>query len=220
MINPASASPNSVAAVLAAGIAGLVVLGGCAPIAGFTTAMLFPNKTIEAKYEPDPDKLTMVYVDDTEMRSRSPRLTRMLTEYMLVELQKAEVVKQTIPYRKVFWIQSGQDAYNTLSADEIACQLQAEQLILVKIKELSIEDPETPGMYRGKLAVNVSVRDPREGTEIWPRDQIDGFPLPPVTLKEEASDSRYFGQQIEWELVNRTAPAVIQLFYEHKVPRI
>jgi hypothetical protein len=220
MINPASASRKTVPIVLTAGLVGLVSLSGCAPIAGFTTAMLFPNKTIQAKYEPDPDKVTMVYVDDTGLQARSPRLTRMLTEYMLVELQEAEVVNQTVPYRKIFWIQSGQDAYNTLSADQIACRLDAEQLILVKIKELSIEDPETPGMYRGKLAVNVSVRDPHQGTEIWPRDQIDGFPMPPVTLKEEASDSRYFGQQIEWELVNRTAPAVIQLFYEHKVPRI
>ncbi|MFP4356436.1 MAG: hypothetical protein ACLFUJ_15070 [Phycisphaerae bacterium] len=199
----------------------LALAGGCGPIAGFTTMLFAPDEEVEAQYQPDPEKLTLVYVDDSGLESRQYVMTQKLAEHLTAELKQNKVVQRTVPYENLIRLQQRKpNAMSMYTPDQIAQQLGAEQLVLVKIKQLTVTDPDAPGMFRGHLSYTVSVRDPQNHSELWPRDQIDGHPLPDVTLKEESSEFRHYGQRVRQKLIERAVPPVAKLFYDHKVPRM
>jgi hypothetical protein len=197
-----------VLAACATGMHGCNVLG---PIAYLVHG---PPK-VDAVYKLDPDRATVIFVDDVSSRlpSRSVRgeIANSAQKYLLRE----DCLKDLIDYRPALLAASSDRSGTALSIIEIGESVKADVIIYVMIEDFGIS-PDGQS-YSPFAYAKVKVMDVKSQKRIWPADErghpVQMRPNPQTTTAPTTVGGRLESSRL---LAAELGHAVAQLFYTHE----
>lgn len=210
----------------ALGVYPLVVLAAFLPaIAGcggftFLAQAIFPDK-IRAVY-PLEDRVTLVMVDDPELRLRDPIVAGQIGDRMRQDLQKAGAVREFVSVQRLNeLIAEAGNEYERISIDRVGRDLGAEQVIHVSIDSLSMGSD--MGVMRPAATVTVKVIDVARGKRLFPAPKPAEAPRGVVLTVQTARRCTDQGSRSDESIAIRTLAQLIgrdvaRLFYDH-LPR-
>jgi len=187
----------------------------------FLAQAIFPDK-VKAAY-PLADRVTLVMVDDAELRLRDPIVANQIGERIRQDLQKAKVVRQFVPVRRLnALIAEAGDEYERISIDRIGRNLGAEQVVHVSVN--SVQMGSDLGVLSPVATVTVKVIDVGQGRRLFPEPKPAEGPRGMVLTVRAAH--RYKDLQSRGDeaiaiqtLAQLAGRDVAWLFYDHLPPQ-
>jgi hypothetical protein len=201
-----------------AGAAGLIAAGaamhGCNVLGPIAYIVHGPGK-VNAVHTLDPQKATVVFVDDVNSRLPSRAVRGEIAASAEKYLLREDCLTDVIDYRAAMQASSSDRTGISLSIVEIGQAVKAEVLIYIVVEDFGLSpDGQT---YSPFAYARVKVMDVKSNKRIWPADerghQVRLSPNPqatqaPATVGARLESSRLLGAEL--------GKAVAQLFYTHE----
>jgi len=191
--------------------------GGCA-VAGFWASVFAPPKTIQAKYELEPEGKVLVLVDDLGKPTGYEKIKRLLTEKVNLLLLDNGAADKVVSYEDIFRLAASRPDFNRMGISNVAKKLGANQIIYVHLDEFSLKDDSNISLWHGKLGVLVRVVDASGKTQ-WPADRPSGHKPGTSETPEIDNTSATYGATVAAQLADDMALKIARLFYKHTLPR-
>lgn len=197
----------------------LLTVVGCGGLT-FLTQAAFPEKVKAA--HPLADRVTLVMVDDTELRLRDPAVASQVGDRVRYDLQDAKAVRQFVSMQRLnALIAKAGNEYERISIDRVGRDLGAEQVIHVSIDSLQMSSD--LGVLRPVATVTVKVIDVAQGIRLFPAPKPAEGPRGVVLTvqaayrikDQESRGDEAIAIQTLAQLIGRD---VAWLFYDH-LPR-
>jgi len=197
------------------------ILAGCATgmhgcnVLGPIAYIVHGPPKIDAVYTLDPDRATVIFVDDVGSRlpSRSVRgeVASSAQKYLLRE----ECLKDLIDYRPALLAASSDRSGTILSIIEIGESVKADVIVYVMIEDFGIS-PDGQSFSPFAYA-RVKVLDVKTQKRIWPADER-GHPVRMPPNPQTTTAPTTVGGRLESSrlLAAELGQAVAQLFYDHE----
>jgi hypothetical protein len=176
-----------------------------------------PERKQDALHELSAGRVAIV-IDGVPGAPDHPEFRRHLhrkTAELLVENEAADLVAS---YDEVLELQSQHPEYYRWSIQRIGRELNARDVIYIRITEFQLREATGHPLMSPKAAVRVKVIDataPATEARIWP-DDIEGFPLDVTRQPKEAGDMRTLDAEAR-KIGIDLAQYVARLFYEHSL---
>ena len=191
------------------------LMGGCA-VVSYTATLLQPPKKVEAKFQLPKNSRTLVFVDDVGYDVAYQGIKRELTEHLIRELRRKELVEEIVPYEALTSLRLATPEFNRLAIGEVGRRLGAETVVYVMIKRFSLKDTDADVMWNGRLEAAVAVKKVGQGW-MWPTDRVGGYPLDPVVRDPVANTTAGYGWRLSIVLAATMADRIAKLFYTYSL---
>jgi hypothetical protein len=198
-------------------VLGCAVLSGCGPSLGWWTTNL-ASQSVDPEFEFDKDRPLLVYIEDNVGGTRREQIKRDLTDRIVVLLLENRAAGRVLGPDHAVRLRQINPEFHTMSPDQIARELQARQLLLIRLTH--VIDPENRQGDRAQIGASVRVRNPETGRDIWPAMTGTGQEIEPVYLTPGETRSNTRPDDVRDVLVSRLAQRIAELFYEHPAKRI
>jgi len=208
---------RTISALAATMITGCTTLiAGCNVITPIAYAIHGPEK-IFALYEPDPDKTTVIFVDDPSSRLAQRRLRYQIADDASRRLMAKEVIIDMLDSRPILNAATKERHGERTSITELGRGVGADIVIYAVVTEFSLSQAD--GTFVPVANMRVKVIDTATGQRVWPESEA-GYLLD-VRIQQRASiasDTDNGQLAIQAELAGKTALGLAQMFYKHELP--
>lgn len=201
--------------VLALGLgAGLVALTGCnivAPLAYY----LGPKRVDKAQFELTEGRLA-VLIENKSSTETNPVFNQQLYDTISDILRDKKAKTQLVPYGELLDLQRKNPDFNKWSAQKVARELDAEQLLWIYLEDLTFrETPNSPILtprVEARLRV-IGAEAPAAHARLWPDDR-EGYPVSYSRQILEAAGPEAFDSAAE-KLAKDAAYRVMYPFFDN-----
>lgn len=188
---------------------------GCNIIGAAAIVAKGPPK-VEALHELDPDRPTIVVVDDGSNRLPRRSLRQTIADEATRLLLKERAVRVAIEPKAAYDAMTADRAGQKLSVVELARAAQAEVVVWANIDEFTLSPDGVSFAPRATLRVKVLDATLDENNRIWP-EEPDGQTLT-ASIRQTSRTSPQVASQIqlaELSLAQVAGKGISQMFYRH-----
>ncbi len=119
-----------------------------------------PTKLEEAEYPYLSDKTTAIVVwADMDTRFEYPYIQLEIAEHIRAQLEANVKGAKIIPGRTVFETQQRDADWERAHPAELGRRFGADRVMMVEVARFSIREPDTPHLYRGRIAAAIKIYD-------------------------------------------------------------
>lgn len=193
-----------------------LIVAGCNVLTPVAYAIHGPEKVFPL-YEPDPDKTTVIFVDDPSSQLAQRRLRYQIADDASRRLMAKKIIVDMLDSRPVLNAATKERYGERTSITELGRGVGADVVIYAAVTEFSLAAQD--GTYVPVANMRVKVIDTASGQRIWPESEA-GYLLD-VRIKQRAgltADSDNGELAIQAELAGRAALGLAQMFYKHELP--
>ena len=139
----------------------LTATSGCKLIAApFLLWSKEPTKEVPAEYPYLQDKKVCVLVwADSETMFEYPWIQLEISEHVTAMIKPNVKGISFIPNRKVIELQRREVNWDRSDPADLGARLGADRVLLIELTQYTTREPESPHLYRGRIAANVKVYD-------------------------------------------------------------
>lgn len=196
-------------------VATAMCVAGC-NIVGPALVLADGPPTQDAKFELDPERPTLVFIDDRLPRLGRRQLRNLIAESCQNTLLERKVVLKAIDYRAGFAISDRETPGQPMDIVTIARTVGAQIVIFATVDGFSLSPDGATMTPNAALRVKV-IDTNKESPRVWPAE-AEGFPLMvslnqrPTPLPRAPADV----MRAENAFAEQVGTAVSKLFYEHE----
>lgn len=194
--------------------AGILAIGGCNIVAPAYLLVHGPEK-VEAQHEIDPERPTVVFVDDRGNRLPRRALRQTIGEAAQQALLTEGAVKDMIDTRGAMAASSQDRAGQAMSIVDIGKAVNAEVVIYATVDAFTMSSDGQS--YSPAAVLRVKVIDVVEDKRVWPAEK-EGYPLT-LTFPPRTSDVPTSAAELrvaEEEIGRLVGLGLAQLFYKYE----
>ncbi len=191
-------------------------IAGCNVITPVAYAIHGPEKVL-ALYEPDPEKSTVIFVDDPSSQLAQRRLRYQIADEASRRLMSKEVIPDMLDSRPILNAATKERYGERASITELGRGVGADVVIYAVVTDFSLSPQD--GTFVPVANMRVKVIDTASGQRMWP-DTEAGYLLD-VRIQQRASllnDGDNGRLAIQSELASRAGLGLAQMFYKHELP--
>jgi hypothetical protein len=181
-------------------------------------AVSCPPEKIEAKHYLPPDSKLLVLVHDLPLREDvdTAVVRRNLTNYICAQLDRHDVVANTVPYDDLLDLMIADPQFNEYTPGQVADKLEADTVLYIRITQFALKESKINPLWQGQLETKVKVIDLNDDT-LWPDDRPTGYPVKPSQIRTTNEASPAYATKLTNLLCAAMADDVAKLFYDHEV---
>ncbi|MFK7884557.1 MAG: hypothetical protein AB8F26_10290 [Phycisphaerales bacterium] len=191
-------------------------IAGCNVITPVAYAIHGPEK-VQAHYEPDPDRTTVIFVDDPSSQLAQRRLRYQIADEASRILMGKEVILDMLDSRPILNAATKERYGQRTSITELGQGVGADIVIYAVVTDFSISPKD--GTFVPVANMRVKVIDTATGERLWPESEA-GYLLD-VRIQQRsglANDLNNGQLAVQSELASRAALGLSQMFYKHELP--
>ncbi len=193
-----------------------IAVTGCNIVTPVAYAIHGPEKVLPV-YEPDPERTTVVFVDDPSSKLAQRRLRYSIADIASRRLLEKEVIADVIDSRPILNAATQERYGERLSITELGRSVGADIVIYAVVTDFAMSISE--GAYVPTARMRVKIIDTALGQRVWP--ESEGGHLMEVRIRQRPDTTGALSVDdrlaLEQELASKAGLGLAQLFYKHEI---
>ncbi len=194
-----------------------LMIAGCNIVGPAYLLVHGPPKT-HAVYELDPERTTVIFIDDPTPVIPSRALRVLMAEEAENDMLTREIVIDMVSYKSAMNAAVQEQSSKPKSIQQIGQEVGADVVIYVLVSNFSLSSD--GATYAPSATMHIKVFDIATGTRLWPDEPPTGF-VATATLRAGASVMPSQGSQTGQDyqdLAKEAGLTVARLFYDYERP--